>query len=213
MNKGRWSAALPVCVALTLVLAAVVDPVPAKAAMDEASFLARYEQNAQKVATLLQEAKSLMGSSQTMVSSWTTVTNMNQQIASLYVAQQQLVAENAQVQSTLTSSATSVALVTERSTVQAAIQGELAQARAPKTPKATRIRLHQEIQTQRRTVQTLNRQINRSNAAARSWLHDPFGGGLGELDASILHLQQTTIAYTSDLIVQANSAGAQTTSN
>lgn len=213
MKKRLWSTLLPVCLALAMIMTGV-GAVSAQAAMDEASFLARYEQNAQKEATLLQEAKPLMGTSQTTASSWTTVTDMNQQIASLYVAQQQLVAESAQLQDTLTSATTSASLVAQRSALQTTLRDEWAEARAPKTPKATRLHLRQEIQTQRRLVQSLNRQIFQVNAAARAWLHAPFGGGLAELDASILHLQQTTIAYTSDLIVQADAAaGSQTTSN
>lgn len=202
MNR-RTKRLLPICAAttLTFVLAlTVTTATPVHAAMSEPTFIATYEQNAQLEASLLQKATSMAGSSQSPSTLATTVAQLNQEIASLFVIQQQLAGQSSTIQSELTAHTLSAKLIVEQQQVQGTIEAEQSQLHLPSTTVLQKRQIHSQLAKQRGELNRLHHAIVQATRDEKHWLIHPYNGGLNQLDTSILHLQATAIAYTRDWI-------------
>ena len=164
------------------------------AAPASASFAARYAQNAQTEAHLLQQAE---GGSGTIITAYSnTVQTINAQATVLYGSEQTLAAAKSGISSG--NPGDRVNLVAEKRTLTheiAAIKARIRKDRHDRKP-AEEHALMLQLKTWTAQLRQVAFELAHPQVANGMWKRHPYAGGLLALQASILDLQRAAIHYT-----------------
>lgn len=164
-------------------------------AANNTSFIARYEQQAQTEALLLQKVQIVNKSGVSDSSFLTTADSFNQQIAALYVVQEELAGARATLTTSLDVQGDLSNLQAEREAIVSTIAQETSSLQAATAP-AMKKSLRSQLARNHRELLRVNAELSHLQETATRFRSHPFAGGLTQLDSSILRLQTALIAYT-----------------
>lgn len=185
----------------------------ASAASGPSTFDARYTQNAQVEAKLVQQAQAEGGSSSTITALSSTVQTIGAQVAALYASEQALETAKAGIPSVTTGDRAK--LQTQKRTLTRelrAAKATLKKDRKSKNSVAKR-ELELRIKTWTAQLRQVTFELAHPQAAYGSWKSHPYAGGLTALRQSILDLQQAAIHYTRLWVAAAKPSGTTSTGN
>ncbi|MBX5436186.1 MAG: hypothetical protein IRZ33_03105 [Alicyclobacillaceae bacterium] len=175
----------------------------------QTQFIAHYQHNAQIEATLLAKAQALPSGSSAITPLKDTVATINQQVPSLYDAEQALAAlpPGDAAEQTDAALAALQQLRKKLKAEQEQLQRQSADAKKQPAGKDTVHSLLQQLRNTSQRLRQFNVQLQHAKSQSAAGRQKPLGSGLGELQSAIYHLQTVAIHYTS-LWIQLARSGA-----
>lgn len=163
----------------------------------QTTFINHYNQNLQLETQLVQKAEAEGGSSQTITSLSQTVQSIDTQVSALYAAEQSLVSARANISVPAADSNQAKTLKADKQTLMhniAAAKNKVKVDLKSKHKIAAR-RLQLQIKIWEAEINQLNFQLSHLNTGTARWNHEPYDGGLTELQQTIFDLQKSAIHY------------------
>lgn len=200
---GRSTKPSVTVVAMAVLYATAIfgsNPVLASPAVNQTAFIAHYERNEQREATLLAQATAASVTNPNIVSLQQTVASLNQQISTLYASEQALDSLAPSVTNGVEVGTGVAKLQTERAQLEAQLALEQAQIKRYRNHKTDALALQSAKSQQADTLKQLHDVVAETRLLAQvgsTQNRDAFARGLINLQTSIFSLQQAAIVSTS----------------